>query len=116
PVIPKQRITTPVLGDVQVRPSVLVVVAPGGVKEVAPDADRVAFARHLEASRATIYQQDIGGPELVEHTGTVPLLVFGLPAPVFPCHLRGEELIGPIKVTFFDLGDATGRAGADGSG
>ena len=53
---------------------------------------------------------------MVEHADAVALLVFGQPAPVFPCHLRGEKLIRPIKVTFFDLGDAAGRAGANGSG
>src|SRR5439155_22860023 len=116
PVIAKQHVGTPVVGDVQIWPSVQVVIAPSGLKRVAPDANSAVLWRWFETPPTAIDQQNIGRAELVEHGAALAMLVFGQPAPVFLCHLRGEELIRPIKVTFFDLGDATGRAGANRSG
>src|SRR5438034_4838089 len=116
PVIAKQHVGTPVVGDVQVRPSVLVVIAPGRLKRVAPDANSAVLGRWFETPPTAIDQQNIWGTELVEHAGAVALLVFGQSAFVFLGQFRREELIRPIKVTFFDLGDATGGAGANGSG
>ena len=55
-IVTKQHIETPIVGDVEIRTAIPIVISPSGLHRVAPDSNRVVFWRRLETPAAAIYQ------------------------------------------------------------
>src|SRR5439155_313758 len=65
--------------------------------------DGAVFGRDFKEAMAAIEQQDVGGPNLVQHSAAVEFAVFGKAAAVFFRLLGRKEFVGPIELAFLDL-------------
>src|SRR5206468_2432929 len=84
---------------------------------IAPEAHRAVLGRDFKEAVAAIEEQDVGGPDLIEHSAAVEFAVFGEATAEFFRLLGRKEFVRPIELAFLDLRDtACGTRASRGGG